>query len=181
MPWLPKGKHMKKSAIVLCAAIAAVLSGCGLKLRGWEDNPIKPNSAYTAILLKGSSSSTLYRHLYGKLSALGVPMVDKPGKNVAEVNVMGPTCRTSTVAVNSFGAETEYMTVCTTHYTIGLFGQDTKPRKRTIRIKREYLNKNEEVIASSNESGTLAEQMQIHAAEEIYIQFLRYDRWLPRE
>lgn len=161
------------TAVICALALCVLTSACGLHLRGMQQEERSRAQKYTSISLKGSPSSRLYQILYSKLSALGVPMVEKPVPGTIIISFSGPTIKNSLAAVDSRSQEVEYSLTSKTIYSFVMFGDKKKPVRYVAGFTRGLFNKNNEVLASANESEFIRDELIQQTAEDIFTRFLR--------
>ncbi|PWF48822.1 hypothetical protein C7C56_009965 [Massilia glaciei] len=144
--------------------LAAMVSGCGFKLRGSDG---QFNMPFKSIALGFALTSPLGTELKRNLRAVGTEVVDDPAKAEALFEVLGETRGKSILSLNAQGRVREYLLTYTLVFRVrDRSGAELLP-PTDISLKRSITFNERQVLANESEEALLYRDMQTDLVQQI--------------
>ena len=151
-------------ALILCAGIMALFTGCGFRLRGSIDLPVE----LTEVAIQGTRpNGELGVALRNGLSRVGGQVVDSVGSARSVLVITQDSSERRVLSVDSIGQANEYELA----YTLGFRLDDPDGTNRvvpqSINLRRQYRFDPNQTLAKADEEGRLVREMREDAVRQM--------------
>ena len=151
-------------ALILCAGLMALFTGCGFRLRGSIDLPVE----LTEVAIQGTRpNGELGVALRNGLSRVGGQVVDSVGRARSVLVITQDSSERRVLSVDSIGQANEYELA----YTLGFRLDDPDGTNRvvpqSISLRRQYRYDPTQTLAKADEEGRLLREMREDAVRQM--------------
>jgi LPS-assembly lipoprotein len=137
--------------LLLLAALATLLGGCGFQLRG---NPVVPPEMARTYIATDDRYSLFYRTFRRQLESAGAEIVDSPGNATAEFAILSDDTDQRVLSVSARNVPTEFEVYYTVYYTVRS-GEKTLLEPQLQTLTRDYTYDETRVLGKAREEELL--------------------------
>jgi len=144
------------ASIAVAILLAAVVSGCGFKLRGAADLPVEMSTTWVKV---PDPSSAFARELELLLRGNGVTIAEGPGQGIAELRILRERITRRALSISGEARVREFELVFELQFTLVdasggvLLGPDT------LRLERDFQFDEQEILGATTEEELLRENL----------------------
>ena len=143
--------------VVLLAAMAGMLAGCGFHLRGSASLP--PSMAVTYIK-SDQPFSSLVDDFSTALKIHDVRVTQERSEATAVLNILENSVETGVLSVNTAGKVLEYEIKQTVSFSVVTAGSETLVPEQTVTMNRDYIFSSTDVLGSRREDKVVKANLQ---------------------